>query len=468
MGFKIASLFSGCGGLDEGFRMAGDYEVVWANDIYLPSCRTFAKNFGLELTSDPKAFQNSLYSGDVEAVDFSNLAPRNEIDVITGGPPCQDFSIIRGAENRKGTRVKRGKLYLHFVRALVTLQPKFFLFENVKGLISANRGKAFRQIKEDFMSLNLRWSSMLKNHSLAINNLRSIGSLESYELLFSHVVDFSMLGVPQQRKRVIIIGIRKDLAGKLDNLSGVINNIEKKLRGYNDILSSFPLTSIEYLTGKTLSELDDYYKEIIQQFDDIKDKIDSDRSLQYFSEIRKKTTLDIWRDYFSAYNHPATVDEEEKKKRIIERHSQILEELGYFGRPVEELELEDMSSEILPEREHVKERMKFVPPGENHEFVKGTPHNVIGLMSNIYKRIHPLRLSPTVIARGGGGTWGYHYHRSRQRLSNRERARLQTFPDTFLFEGGTSQVRRQIGEAVPPLAGKVIALIIKDILSGNL
>jgi DNA (cytosine-5)-methyltransferase 1 len=69
-----------------------------------------------------------------------------------------------------------------------------------------------------------------------------------------------------------------------------------------------------------------------------------------------------------------------------------------------------------------------------------------------------------VVAYGGGGTWGYHYERGRSKLTNRERARLQTFPDSFEFIGNNSQVRAQIGEAVPPLMGKVIGEVVAKIL----
>jgi DNA (cytosine-5)-methyltransferase 1 len=85
-------------------------------------------------------------------------------------------------------------------------------------------------------------------------------------------------------------------------------------------------------------------------------------------------------------------------------------------------------------------------------------------MSLIYRRIHPLKPSYTVVAYGGGGTWGYHYASKRGMLTNRERARIQTFPDAFYFKGSWSQVRAQIGEAVPPLMAKRIAEAVASIL----
>ena len=83
--------------------------------------------------------------------------------------------------------------------------------------------------------------------------------------------------------------------------------------------------------------------------------------------------------------------------------------------------------------------------------------------SNIYRRLDRNKPSYTVIASGGGGTWGYHYEEPRP-LTNRERARLQGFPDDYVFVGNVREVRKQIGNAVPPLMAKTIAKKIKEML----
>ena len=98
--------------------------------------------------------------------------------------------------------------------------------------------------------------------------------------------------------------------------------------------------------------------------------------------------------------------------------------------------------------------LKLIPPGGNYKDVP--QHKNKNWMSLIYKRLDPNQPSPTIVALGGGGTWGYHYAEPRM-LTNRERARIQTFPDNFIFEGTPSKVRMQIGNAVPPLGAKVIA-----------
>ncbi len=107
----------------------------------------------------------------------------------------------------------------------------------------------------------------------------------------------------------------------------------------------------------------------------------------------------------------------------------------------------------------VEERLKFIPPGEN-AWYDGIPAHLRlkvknAKMSQIYRRLHPDKPAYTITGSGGGGTHGYHWSENRA-LTNRERARLQTFPDSFVFEGPKENVRRQIGMAVPPKGARVI------------
>ena len=146
----------------------------------------------------------------------------------------------------------------------------------------------------------------------------------------------------------------------------------------------------------------------------------------------------------------------------------MLKELGYHNSKVTELKCPDGSSNLPNDGINVRERMKRIPPDKNHQFVRKTKWEVEGRgMGLIYRRIHPLKPSYTVAAHGGGGTWGYHYDRNRATLTNREKARLQTFPDSFLFTGNRREVRAQIGEAVPPLLSKRIAQTIAEIFNSD-
>jgi DNA (cytosine-5)-methyltransferase 1 len=118
--------------------------------------------------------------------------------------------------------------------------------------------------------------------------------------------------------------------------------------------------------------------------------------------------------------------------------------------------------------DRVVERMKLIPAGSNYSFIPdGHPLAVRGLISHVYRRLDPDAPAYTIIANGGGGTHGYH-HREPRRLSNREKARLQSFPDDFEFAGGQkgayADVRRQIGNAVPPAGAQIIVQTLVDTL----
>lgn len=113
----------------------------------------------------------------------------------------------------------------------------------------------------------------------------------------------------------------------------------------------------------------------------------------------------------------------------------------------------------------VVERLKLIPPGGNYTAIpEDHPSAVKGLISHVYRRLAPDQPSYTIVAGGGGGSMGYHYAEPRS-LTNRERARLQTFPDEFKFKGSIREVRAQIGNAVPPIGAKVIVEAVVDALT---
>ena len=316
---KIMSLFAGCGGMDLGFCLAEHpeyvYDIAWANDFDKWACKSYQKNF-----------KHDIVCGDIWEIDLDKTP---KADVIIGGFPCQDFSILRG-ENRQGYKSKRGLLYTRFVEAVSKKLPLFFVAENVKGLLTANKGWAIKKIKEDFEKVN------------------HVGYNVQYKL-----IKFADYGVPQRRERVIIVGVRNDL-------------------GINFV---FP------------------------------------------------------------------------KPTHINKHISSREAL----KGVEKIKL---NNEIMNSQASTIEKLKQIPPGGNYKNLPG--HENKNWMSLIYKRLHPDKPSPTIVANGGGGTWGYHYEEPRP-LTNRERARIQTFPDDFEFIGSMSEVRKQLGNAVPPLGIKHIA-----------
>lgn len=425
---KMASLFTGAGGLDYGFHNSGNYKLVVANEILRPHLKTYTDNHHLKLV-DIDNYDDE-YSVAV-CGDIHNLNVFNNSDILMGGPPCQDFSVLRGKDNRAGFTVKRGKLYEQYLRILKSTNPDIFVFENVVGMVSANKGAAYQAIQEDFINAG-------------------------YNLIFNEILNMSTIGVPQARKRLIIIGLKKELEININQINEVIN---KYL--YNNILEKYPLVPLEIFEGKILTDLQDEYVQIMQDYSNCMDGIENEEAKKWKQEYQN-LTFDIKKDYLTS-NNVENYNNVEFNHAMGE-HKSILEILGYHGRKVDKQAFLDDTNNKGHRNRKIIERMHHIPPYYNFKAVDNTEWKVKGLMSNIYKRIHPLKPSPTVIAYGGGGTGGYHYAYDRQGLTNRERARLQTFPDNYLFNGKPSEIRAQIGEAVPPLASYWIEKVVTDIL----
>jgi DNA (cytosine-5)-methyltransferase 1 len=168
---KIVSFFSGAGGLDKGFENAG-FDVIWANEYDKDIWETFAKNH-------PNTILDRRSITDIKSSEVPDC------DGIIGGPPCQSWSE---AGSLRGIKDKRGQLFFEFIRILADKQPKFFLAENVSGML-------------------------LERHSRALENIKEMFGECGYDLSFE-TLNASDFGVPQDRKRVFFIGYRKDLKMK--------------------------------------------------------------------------------------------------------------------------------------------------------------------------------------------------------------------------------------------------------------
>jgi DNA (cytosine-5)-methyltransferase 1 len=169
---KILSLFSGAGGLDFGLMQAGN-KIIWANDIDTDAVATYTKNIG-----------NHAVCADIKNINFSDMP--NDIDVVVGGFPCQGFSQ---ANLRRSIDDERNMLYKFFYQTINKKKPKFFIAENVKGILNLGKGSIIAQIVADF---------------------QEAGYITSVNLV--HLADY---GVPQTRQRVFIIGQHKDIADEM-------------------------------------------------------------------------------------------------------------------------------------------------------------------------------------------------------------------------------------------------------------
>lgn len=125
------------------------------------------------------------------------------------------------------------------------------------------------------------------------------------------------------------------------------------------------------------------------------------------------------------------------------------------------------NNELINIKEKTRQMLELIPEGGNFtDIPKDHPLYVKGMISHVYRRIKRDEPAKTIIAAGGGGTWGYHYPEPRP-LTNRERARLQSFPDDFVFKGSVTEVRRQIGNAVPPEGVRLVARKLLPLFTGE-
>ena len=454
---KVVSLFSGCGGLDLGFVMSGHYEIKFAGDIKDDAANTYAYNFGAEIIRSLSTASSHplFFLGNIKDLDFSALKLLYpDPDVVIGGPPCQDFSLARGTDlANAGIGTERGRLYAYFVKALIFLRPKYFVFENVPGIISDNKGETWNTIKEDFKNLSIHVQDIEKIAGDGFD-----GANPGYFLAYAGVVDASAIGVPQRRKRVLAIGVRKDLLEKATG--GLHTNIaervkelcREKIKGDGSLFPKYPLTAIEAFEGYPLNALQQNYEETMAEWliNKANDKIRAMKKweLEHSAELTKNI-MDSYCDTNGFSFDPHSI------LNAMTEHEMVLKELGFYGRNVCHSTARDGSCNLFSERSNVVERLFYTPPDENYKFLyKYRRFRVEGKgISMIYKRLHPLKPAYTVTANGGGGTHGYHYERGRSRLTIREIARLQSFPDSFIFVGSKKEVKKQIGEAVPPLLG---------------
>ena len=204
---KVASLFCGCGGTDVG--LLGDFEylntkysgnnmeIVYANDIDENACKLFEDNFGIKPDNR-----------DIREVSSDELP---DFDILTGGFPCQSFSVVAQNPKRLGIKDDRGKLFFEMCRILREKQPMCFIAENVKGILSANKKEAFPLIIEEFEK---------SGYSVTYSILNSV-----------------KCGVPQKRERVIIVGFRKDLNITFD-FSSIPERNEEDYVPLKDVIDS--------------------------------------------------------------------------------------------------------------------------------------------------------------------------------------------------------------------------------------
>ena len=423
---KVVSLFSGAGGMDLGFINAG-FEIVWANDLLEDAVNSYRKNIG-----------KHLLKGDITKISSEDIP--NNPDVIIGGFPCQGFSV---ANTRRTTEDKRNFLYKEMLRIIADKNPKFFVAENVKGLLSLAKGKVFEMIKSDFESLGYK--------------------------VEARILNAAEYGVPQARERVIIIGNRIGVENPFpikthylegtpeENRKGLLPAItteqaigflqNKKLTHNKIIISKEELK--KHIQNTNIADINSFYAMLgISENDNeilVKNHIASENVAETFWGRKYVVNQEEICDYLRYWRDKSTWT-----TKKIDEYFGYSHTAGHWFR-------KDNKSGSIPKPEDWWELKKILSFDDKYD------EQVTTLVEKEIKFEQSLRItnwdrpSDTITATSPE----IHINKKR-RLSARECAILQTFPLNYEFTGSLNKMYTQIGNAVPVcLATKIANEIIK-------
>ncbi len=386
--FTFIDLFAGAGGFAEGFYQEG-YKALSHIEFDKYACDTLRhrmKHYGY----DNEEIQHGVLCEDITSKDIIEKIDKSvkdyDVDVIIGGPPCQSFSSQGKARDPNSMKCDpRNYLYESYLKILNHYQPKFFAFENVTGLLSTeiNGKKIIKTIMKD----------MKKNYNIVE---------ERSEI----VLNSSDFGIPQERKRVIIIGVRK-------NIDIHPKEIYKDLE---DIAINEPKVTVQ-------DALADLPKLKAGEGEDCIN-FTPKKTSEYLKKIRSEKYKKL--HHHVARNHN---DLDKKRYKLMSKHNWTLGELY----------------DKKPELVHPKRRVfnnsyvvqKFDMPSKT-------------IIAHLYK---------------DGNQFIHPDHTQERTFTPREAARCQSFPDDFVFPCSKTQQYKQIGNAVPPLLAKTIASVLKKYLT---
>lgn len=405
-------LFAGAGGLSEGFS-ANRFNAVAHVEMNQDACFTlktricyyflkrnnkqdiYRKYLKKEISRNelysfvPKKLINSVINETMSKDNMTNIFRKideslrerkiKKVDLIVGGPPCQAYSLVgRAVKENNMIGDPRNYLYQLYIKVLKQYQPKMFVFENVPGLLTANNGKYFSDMKKEFIKA---------------------GYKIDYRVL--NAIDF---GVLQNRRRVILIGWKKNLNVKYPEFDTVKNEFK-----IESILSDLPFV-LAGQENNTYSS--DTYSDYLKK-----------------TKIRKPTDVLTWH---IARPH---IDRDKKiYKKAIEAWENNHQRIKYT----------DLPEELCTH----KNRTAFL---DRFKVVAADLTYCHTMMAHIAK----------------DGHYFIHPDKKQLRsITVREAARIQSFPDDFYFEGSRTAAFTQIGNAVPPLMAYGIAKRIREILEG--
>lgn len=391
--YTFIDLFAGCGGLSEGFYKQGFKALahVEIDHIACETLKTRMKYYGYT-SVERNVLELDITRDDVTACIDDAVAGEN-IDVIIGGPPCQSFSSLGRAKDEHGMKNDpRNYLFESYVKILNYYRPKFFVFENVTGILTAKINN--KHIIDTIIE------KLSKNYKVTANP-------------GAHVLNSANYGIPQIRKRVILIGVRKDIPIDVEEVySGII-----KTHYDPEMTESEKIGLKKYVTVK------DAIEELPSLFPGKGEK-----------EIKFKYKKN--NDFLKKISG---------KKNIL---------LDHIARNHNEKDIERY-------REMSKNHWTFQELLENRKDLHHDKQRVFG---NSYAVQWWELPSKTIIAHlyKDGNQFIHPDYRQARTLTVREAARLQSFPDDFVFEGSRTDQYKQIGNAVPPLLAEAIAKAVKE------
>jgi|DEB0MinimDraft_4_1074332.scaffolds.fasta_scaffold00672_3 DNA (cytosine-5)-methyltransferase 1 len=439
---KVVDIFSGAGGLGEGFYNSG-FNIIASIDNDLHSLNTLKtralyryfhekkldisyfdiiKNYPLSYRLD---LYNSLFKDGsinelVANIDLSNtfkLKTKNEIkklgkncDVVIGGPPCQAYSLIN-TKSRNDSSDSRHILFKNYLHTIDLLKPKAFLFENVVGMTSAKiKNKNIIELFEnDLKKMKTKYFIIPKK--LNADNL-------SYSRK-DYIYDMSLYGIPQRRKRFILVALRHDIFKKYD-----LNK-----------LSNFFHFKEDYDINTTKDAIDDLPKLNCHsdRGDDIflRKKCIQSKTSSYSKKLQNKYMNGI-------FNHCSRTHMNEDLKRYkflagLKKNERVSNTMDLF---------KSKRPDLLPK------------------------HKNLNSFVDRFKVQYANLPSSTITAHiSKDGHYFIHYDQMQNRsLTVREAARLQSFKDDYFFEGPRTEQFKMVGNAVPPMFTMIIAKKIMDIL----
>ena len=391
--YTFIDLFAGCGGLSEGFYRQG-FKALAHVEIDHWACetlRTRMKFYGYK-DYDKEVIEHDITSDDIlERID--NAVKGRTVDIIIGGPPCQAYSTAgRVRDGKRMASDPRNYLFESYVKILEYYSPKFFVFENVSGLLSAQ----------------------VKNAPIFPKVLKALGNkykvIGDPEVLVHNTADY---GVPQLRKRVIIIGVRKDIDKSAEEL-------------YESVIKTHwnPETPSNEKKGK-------------KRFVDVRHAIGD---LPFVEPGHDASTED--------FNYPC---DNEFLKRIGKPGKHPL--MDHIARNHNDLDRERF--QVMIHNHWSFGQLRREMPQYEHEHARVFDNSYVVQWWDLP--------SKTILAHihKDGFQFIHPDEEQRRTFTVREAARIQSFPDDFEFKGSRGEKYKQIGNAVPPLFAEALAKSIK-------